>query len=67
LGEIRFDWAKVEYRAIGFFGPEKTEFTLVYGAEERGRQFKPPDTCKTSQQRKTQAQTHRDRTHVCDF
>ena len=67
LNEIRFDWGGVEYRALGFFGPGRGEFTFVYGAQERGGQFKPPDTCKTAQGRKTQAKNHRDRTDVCDF
>jgi hypothetical protein len=67
LGEIRFDCAGVEYRALGFFASEVGVFTLVYGAIEKGGEFKPPDTCKTAQQRKKLALAHRERSHVCDF
>lgn len=36
LVELRIVHAGVQYRPIGFFGPERREFTLVLGTIEKG-------------------------------
>jgi hypothetical protein len=37
LVELRVGHAGVQYRPIGFYGPERREFTLVLGTIEKGR------------------------------
>jgi len=41
LGELRFKVRNVQYRPIGFFGPQAKEFTFLIGAIEKGGQLKP--------------------------
>lgn len=36
LLELRIVHSGVQYRPIGFYGPERLEFTLVFGAIEKG-------------------------------
>ena len=52
LCELRFESGNVQYRPIGFFGPEKREFTILICAQERGSRFVPSDACDTAQARK---------------
>ncbi len=52
LVEIRFTVNKVRYRPIGFFGPNRMEFTLVFCATEKDRKFVPPNTCQIALERK---------------
>lgn len=66
LGEIRFEWNKVQYRPIGFASGEM-EFTLVFVAQEHGKRFVPPTTCQISQNRKAEVLANRKRARVCDF
>lgn len=41
IGEIKFFIGNKQYRPLGCYGPEKGEFTLLIGAEEKGDRFKP--------------------------
>lgn len=66
LGEIRFEWNKVQYRPIGFASGEM-EFTLVFVAQEHGRRFVPSTTCEISQKRKAEVLADRKRARVCNF
>lgn len=66
LGEVRFECGNVQYRPIGF-ASGKMEFTLIFVAREIGGEFIPRNTCKKSQERKTEVQADRRRSHVCDF
>jgi hypothetical protein len=66
LGEIRFEWNKVQYRPIGFASGEM-EFTLVFVAQEHGKRFVPATTCQISQNRKAEVLADRKRARVCDF
>ena len=52
LGEIRFKLDRVQNRLIGFFGPDRTEFTIVVHATEKGKRYSPPNAIKTAQARK---------------
>lgn len=48
--EFRFKADKTQQRPIGFFGPDRSRFTLLIWATEKGSQFVPPgtiDTCGT--------------------
>lgn len=47
LLEIRFLVANIQYRPIGFFGPNRNDFTFLIWATEQGDEFVPktaPDT-----------------------
>lgn len=52
LLEIRFKADKVQHRPIGFFGPQKGEFTLLIGALEKGGKFVPKNAPEKAEQRK---------------
>lgn len=45
LIEIRVGLAKVQYRLLGFHGPNRKEVTLVLGAKEKERRLDPPSAC----------------------
>lgn len=47
LFEIKVFSGNVQYRPIGCYGPERREFTILFGAIEKGNRFEPrnaPDT-----------------------
>ena len=47
--EIKFKARKVQWRPLGFYGPEQLEFTLLVGAKEMNNRFVPasaPETAK---------------------
>jgi hypothetical protein len=52
LGEIRFKLDNVQNILIGYFGPERMEFTIVAHAIEKGTRYRPPNAIKTAQARK---------------
>ena len=52
LGEIRFKSGNVQYRAVGFFGPGRGDFTLLVGCEKRQRVFRPADAFDLALRRK---------------
>lgn len=52
LGEIRFKADRTQHRVLGFFGPNRMEFTLVIGAVEKDRKFEPKRACETGLRRK---------------
>lgn len=39
--EIRICWMNVEYRLLGFRGPDERQFTILVPAKERGGNFVP--------------------------
>lgn len=43
---------KVQYRPIGWYGPEAREVTLLLGAIERGGELDPRNACHIAKQRK---------------
>ena len=40
--EIRISGNKVEYRPLGFYGPDEKDFTLVIGSTKRGEKRENP-------------------------
>lgn len=52
LVEIRFKTANVQHRPLGFYGPGRMEFTILFFAIEKGDQFKPKDACRIALRRK---------------
>lgn len=53
LVEIRFKADRVQQRPVGFYGPDRMEFTIVLMAREIGDRFEPQDACEIAQARKT--------------
>lgn len=50
--EIRVTSIKVQYRPLGFYGPNQKEFTLLIGAIEKDSEFKPKTAIKTAESRR---------------
>ena len=53
IGKIRFSGEKIQYRPLGWFGPEEGQFTLLFPAEERNNRFDPSDAVQQAIQRRT--------------
>jgi hypothetical protein len=43
--ELRIASGGVQYRPLGFFGPQRREFTILLGATEKGGKLEPRDFC----------------------
>jgi hypothetical protein len=52
LVEIRFKADRVQHRPLGFYGPGRLEFTMVFCAIEQGDRFVPSDACAIALRRK---------------
>lgn len=50
LIEIRFEADGVQWRPLGFYGPERLQFTITLVAEERGKKI-PSTDCKRALRR----------------
>ena len=66
LGELRFDFGKLEYRPIGCFGPARSDFTILIGATKKGKNYDPRNALDTALERKNVVGEVR-RTNVYDF
>jgi hypothetical protein len=67
IGEIRLKSDK-QYRILGFFGPEQTNFTLLVGASKKGRNYDPRNALETALDRMTQVRADEGRRcRVCDL
>jgi hypothetical protein len=53
LLEIRFKADRVQYRPLGFYGPQRMEFTITLIAREIGDRFEPNDACEKALARKS--------------
>ena len=60
LWEIRMKCKvqKIQWRPIGFYGPGKGQFTVVYVSRMQNNEFDPPSTCKTAQSRRKQVEAN---------
>ena len=47
IGEIRFKVDR-QYRILGFFGPSRSDFTLLVGASKKGNNYNPRNALKTA-------------------
>lgn len=54
LVEIRFKAENVQFRPIGFFGPNRNQFTILLCAKEIGGKFVPRQACNLAQGRKNE-------------
>jgi hypothetical protein len=52
LGELRFDFGKLEYRPIGCFGPNRSDFTILIGATKKGKNYEPRNALDTALERR---------------
>jgi hypothetical protein len=67
LMEIRIVASNVQYRPLGWYGPERREFTLLFGAIEKGNRLEPRSACAIALERKTQiGERGRTRDHEFD-
>jgi hypothetical protein len=67
LGKLRFKVANVQHRPLGFFGPERKNFTLLIWATERDGKFNPPNLRETALQRMAHVKQNRWRANECNF
>lgn len=51
ISEIRFKSRKVQQRPLGYFGPERKDFTFLYPATEKDDQFVPKDAIERARDR----------------
>jgi hypothetical protein len=66
IGEIRLKVDK-QYRILGFFGPNKSDFTMLIGSNKKGKIYDPAGTLETARDRMTQVIVDGRRCCVCDL
>jgi hypothetical protein len=66
IGEIRLRLEK-QYRILGFFGPNRSDFTLLVGASKKGKQYDPRKALETALERMQQVKNDGRLCRVCDF
>ncbi len=66
IGEIRFKVDK-QYRILGFFGPARSDFTLLIGASKKGNNYDPRNAVETALERMKQVKADGRRNRVCDL
>src|ERR1700686_2035331 len=66
IGEIRLKVDK-QYRILGFFGPDRSDFTMLIGSSKKGNNYDPTGTFETALDRMTQVVADRRRCCVCDL
>jgi len=52
ISEIRFKCKKVQQRPLGYFGPNRGEYTFLFPAKEKGDKFIPTDAITRARERK---------------
>jgi hypothetical protein len=67
LVEIRFLVGNIQYRPIGFFGPNRNEFTVLVWATEKGDEFVPKNAPSLADDRRKLIEANSQRAHVCNF
>ena len=60
--ELRIGCKGVQYRPLGFHGPERGQFTLLIGAIEKGGKLEPREACSVAQSRRAIASADTKRT-----
>lgn len=64
LGEIRFKANKVAHRPLGYFGPNRAEFTFLLGATKKGKNYDPRDALDTAVKRMKEIKSGKGSVHV---
>lgn len=67
IGEVRLKVDKKQYRLLGFFGPGRSDFTLLVGSIKKGKNYDPKDALQTAVDRMSQVKADGSRSRVCDF
>ena len=65
--EIRFKYKQIQYRPLGFFGPNANDFTFLVPATEQGDKFKPKDAIKMAEERRINILKGLGDADVCTF
>jgi hypothetical protein len=66
IGEIRLKVDK-QYRILGFFGPGRSEFTLLIGASKKGKTYNPVGTLDSALERMAQVKADGRCSRVCNL
>jgi hypothetical protein len=66
IGEIRLK-ADKEYRMFGFFGPGRSDFTLLIGASKKGKTYDPIGALETALERMARVKADGRHCRACDF
>jgi hypothetical protein len=64
VGEIRLKVDK-QYRILGFFGPGRSDFTLLVGASKKGKVYSPTGALETALKRMAEVKADGRRSRVC--
>ncbi len=65
--EIRFQVRNVLHRPLGFFGPDRGEFTFLTPAREQGNRFVPPNARGIAIERMEIVLMNKGRARECQF
>jgi hypothetical protein len=66
MGELRFKVDK-QYRVIGFFGPGRSDFTMLIGTSKKGKNYDPRNALETALSRRDEVLADGRRCCVCDL
>jgi len=66
IGEIRLKVDK-QYRILGFFGPGRSDFTMLIGSSKKGKNYDPTNTMETALDRMAHVIADGRRCCVCDL
>lgn len=64
---MRFHANNVQYRPLGFFGPNRHEYTILIGASKKGKIWTPADACRGALNRMAIVLSDRRRIREYDF
>jgi hypothetical protein len=67
ISEIRFKSRRVQQRPLGYFGPERKEFTFLFPAIEKGGQFIPKNAVERAEDRKRIVEENQERSNEWDI
>lgn len=67
MGEIRFNAKDKTYRVFGFFGPDRSQFTLLIGCEKKGGNLDPRNALETAAKRKKMVERDKERIYEFKF
>jgi hypothetical protein len=67
IGEIRFKADQKQFRVLGFFGPQPSEFTLLIGASKKGAIYDPKSALEAALRRKEEILSDGSRCRFCQF
>lgn len=66
IGEIRLKVDNKQYRILGFFGPGRSDFTLLVGSTKKGKTYNPTGTLETALKRMSDVIADERCSRVCE-